>query len=119
MSISLGQCKHFRGIQHDTCEAGVPTASVKGDNPAGLPFRVTWACMKEGQHIPCALREMPTAEEIAADRAETERTLAAMERGDCPTCGGKLLRKDHPRGFVAWCPKCPDISMRGCRGLPT
>lgn len=112
MSVSLGQCKHFRGVQHDECEAGMLMSSVKADNPAGKPFRVTWACLPEGQHIPCALRAMPTPEEIAADRAEVERICAAADRGECPTCVKTERRKGG--GYVARCPSCPEVSIRAC-----
>jgi hypothetical protein len=117
MSV-YAQCKHFRGVQHAQCDAGVTLATVKGDNPSGRPFRVTWACMPEGQHIPCALRAMPTTEEVAAVQAETVRMLDAVDRGECPNCGAPLVRREHSRGFVAGCPNCPDVSVRGCRGIP-
>jgi len=67
----LKQCKHFNGLLHNACGAGVVYADVKDSN--SHPYR--WPCMSDGADIPCSMREYPTAEELDAEDKETGQMI--------------------------------------------
>jgi predicted RNA-binding Zn-ribbon protein involved in translation (DUF1610 family) len=116
MSIALAQCRHFTGIDKKACSAGVAYVLVRGRPGPKSPFGHEWPCMATGQHLDCDARSMPTSEEIALARAETEAMFAAIEAGTCPDCGAKLARVSTHRDVVVdACPNCPDVSVRSCR----
>ena len=82
----LGVCKHFNGISHRVCLAGIRYWSV-GPQP----------CMQEydtGKHV-CPLREFPTPEAAHAEAAVREQHIdEAMKRWndrrvnhECLDCG--------------------------------
>lgn len=111
-------CKHFRGLQAGTCEAGVNLRELAGGEPSGratrLPCRGEWRVRPAGATSPCNLFAAPTKEEIEAEEAETEAMIAEAEerfrklgpvykqirrenkgrtvRGEttCPVCGNVL-----------------------------
>ena len=85
------QCRHFNGIQHDTCEAGVPYLSVRDDSAPG-PYR--WPCLDVGRGLAstiCPKQSLLTKEE----KEEWERTIdgviakadADIAAGKCHVCG--------------------------------
>jgi hypothetical protein len=126
-----GKCVHFNGMQNTCCNAGVNYRQAFGRNREThrepcisewkshervdgkmVPIWKPWG-RPEQQVIPCDKFRLPTAEEIAADEAEFQRSLdrmrtvmavvskwrtwsrknrvAKQEAIDCPTkCGGKL-----------------------------
>ncbi len=101
---TMSRCKHFTGVQHDTCAVGVAYASVKDTStkPYGFP------CLPEhGGHATCDKREFPTREEAEAEEAEYN---AAFKRID--SCL-KAIHDKHgkARGVVDSMP-CPT----GCGG---
>lgn len=79
----MATCRHFKGIQHKKCEAGVVYDSFKGLGPLWkvLP------CMGPGS---CASKSTPTQEEAeaAADAREAHIAafLAKTNLGVCGTC---------------------------------
>lgn len=99
-------CKHFTGIQNDTCEVGIAYASVQ-DGPGCLPclppFRGGRQCSTS-----CARKSLRTAEEMVEEDRERQESLARLMKArgaiveatggkrrstgkiDCPNCGGKL-----------------------------
>lgn len=101
-------CKHYRGMhEKDVCEAGVRFASLP--NYGTREFMDSCPCF--GPRGGCERAEYPTAEELAADRAEFEKRIEGIgkarsaiveslggpwKRGtpgasgeiDCPVCAG-------------------------------
>lgn len=96
----LASCRHFTGIQHDTCRVGVRYLSVRDTSGPGM---AKWPCLGEDCVTRCDKKVNRTPEEVdAEDRAIAEalaHTATArmaiiatkQSRGaiDCPKCGGK------------------------------
>lgn len=63
-----GDCKHFNGLQHRSCVAGVDYATVRPPRPGHLQL----PCLDDGscKVVPCAKREYKTPEEMAAELKE-------------------------------------------------
>jgi len=99
-------CRHFNGLQHDTCEAGIPYESVKGGPgcwPCLPPFKGEQECSTV-----CASKLLPTPEELDERERQSRESLGRLIKargaivdatGDqrrtsgeiiCPNCGGKL-----------------------------
>jgi len=80
----MSDCKHFNGIQHDCCKAGVRYKDIA---PIGtlLPCRDGF---KGG--TTCDKHEAFTAAEIAANEAETNRVVEAILSGKSPCCDAPL-----------------------------
>jgi hypothetical protein len=96
-------CIHFRGIQHETCEAGVALDSVK--DTSATPYE--WPCLRTRSGRPCATScekyQAPTAEQIAEDEAKISALVARIEAGETPP-GCHVLRTGearNPLGTVA------------------
>ena len=101
-----GKCRHFNGIQHKVCEAGVSYDSLPRNERGGLVL----PCIQPECQFTCDKYEEPTPEEIAADeewmrqRMEMHEKVAVVVapirkeykgrsgRGTitCPCCGGNL-----------------------------
>jgi hypothetical protein len=88
------KCRHFNGIQHDCCDAGVSYKSVR-DGSAKGPYR--WPCntvMDQGRGpavTVCERRSLLTQDEHAQQetelRAAVDRALSAVAAGKCHVCG--------------------------------
>lgn len=82
-------CNHYRAMsEHKTCGAGVAYESLKG-----IPFDARPCFARHGDPPPggCELAEFPTAEEIAAEKAEIEARIQAMGKARqaiVAHCGG-------------------------------
>ena len=109
-----GSCKHFTGVQNDTCKAGVNYLALAGGNRTGYACRLpctgdegcSWA--KEEKVVPCALREWWTPEEVQAQVDEihkrtTETITARVAITDYLKANNKPLRKI---GGAIPCPIC-------------
>jgi hypothetical protein len=120
----MNRCKHFNGIQHDACAAGVDYALVKDMTTS--PYR--FACFKDdGGALACPVAEFPTAAEAEAEIVESDKRLAAafearaaiVERRQgsgvvpCPACGkglhfsvarsnGHVWGRCETEGCLAW-----------------
>lgn len=64
--------------------------------------------------MPCALKRLPTPEEVAEDAAAWERVFAAIARNVCPTCETPLVKQ----GAARICPKCKALIYRACNPKP-
>lgn len=126
-----GQCVHFNGTQNDACDAGVNYAEAFGaldrrscrspciqeykshERVDGkmVPIWKPWNRLP-GEEMKCDKFRLPTAEEIAADEAQTKRLMDRMrlvmaavrpwrtwtktnrvgkqEVIECPACKGRL-----------------------------
>lgn len=89
LAVYRDKCRHFNGIQHTTCEAGVEYALVRDASQPG-PYR--WPCLESHgvATTVCPERSLLTQEEHAAFEAEIEARWAeiasALEAGKCPVC---------------------------------
>ena len=96
----LATCRHFTGIQNDTCGAGVEYRSVRDTSGPGM---ARWPCTGDDCPIVCEKKSAFTAEEVDAQERRLTETLAHIGaaraaivktgqqsgRVDCPRCGGK------------------------------
>lgn len=84
-------CRHFTGIQNDTCEAGIDYVSVRDDSGPGM---YKWPCISsKGCQTSCVSFAHYTEEEIAEREREVLEALTAFDRfmahktDVCPHCG--------------------------------
>jgi len=91
-----GYCVHFRGVQHDTCLAGV---DMRSKRDVSSPGPAQWPCcppMRPGQvcATTCDQYLEPTAEQIAeSDKAINEMLVKfrkRMKEGICNDCDTKI-----------------------------
>ena len=77
--LDENRCKHFSGIQHKTCRAGIAYT---------LPIvESSWSCYGRS---PCPGYALYTAEEIAAKEAESERFITLLDQGLSACCEAPL-----------------------------
>ncbi len=91
--MRAGDCKHFTGIQHAACEAGVRYETVR-DSTAG-PYR--WPCLPNNGRpcaTACASFQAMTTEEEAAEDAIFDAAWVAVTEGRCPQCGAVLDKRE-------------------------
>lgn len=103
-------CNHYRAMSdHDTCNAGVAYDTFKG---MSFEKRPCFGKVGRAHNGGCELQQMPTAEELATEKAEMNRRFAmlataraaivkslggpwtrgmaaATGRIDCPCCNSK------------------------------
>ncbi len=101
--MRAGNCKHFKGVQHETCAAGVLMRLVRDESgPAGKGYR--WPCLTIAGQSPCvtvcAKKEPMTQAEVDAEYQAFEADAAKMLKAraaivvskkkagpiDCPVC---------------------------------
>lgn len=96
--LSKDRCKHFTGYQNIVCEAGVTYRSLVGGPDQGWLRRLP-CLLGDGQHDQpiCERFELPTDDEIAADKARVDalvaETVRRINEGLCPECGEKPARE--------------------------
>jgi hypothetical protein len=93
----MGWCRHFNGMMHESCKAGVLYEEVRDTTtrPYGYP------CFLNGPiphgAIPCAAASFPTEEEGREwERGVNEsaaRFASELAAGRCPHCGRDIVRK--------------------------
>lgn len=72
------KCEHYRGLQHDTCAAGVSHASVTDESGKGFE---RYPCFREGECLACDKRHFPTPEEVAKQVADIDAHMEQTGRG--------------------------------------
>lgn len=100
-------CNHYRGMhENDTCKAGVPYDKFKG---VAFDDRPCFCRPGMAPNPGCDLVEMPTAEQLAAEREEINRRFEQMgiaRQAIVASLGGPW-RKGTPGGSgVIDCPVC-------------
>ncbi len=88
-------CRHHRGIQYDTCKAGVDYRSVRDATGPGM---AKWPCTtnNEGVAIPCPLFDPYTQAEIDERDRQVSEALEGMaklmrrETDICFQCGKQI-----------------------------
>ena len=120
-------CKHFNGVQNDRCKMGVCYTSLTnqerpifGQRPERshcLPCLPPWGRGRDIPQATCDKREYPTAEEIAAEEAETQRFLNCLERGvsgccEAPIDESRVIRAGCHKGHgPRFCSKCGKLAF--------
>jgi hypothetical protein len=102
--IYADMCRHFVGVQHKVCEAGVKLVDVRDASQPG-PYR--WPCLTPNSSSPattvCPKRSLLTQEEhearIAQLYAAADKFAAAVAAGKCPHCGADI----EPSKIVGHC----------------
>lgn len=127
--MRVGDCRHFNGIQNDTCRAGVDYETVKDKTrrPVGLPCLARDSCSSV-----CPKHEAQTAEDVAAWNREVSESFSRItlvraaivkatnkarqvsgRLNPCPACGsgtvhfavhfnGHIHAKCTTEGCVCW-----------------
>lgn len=100
-----GSCKHFTGIQNDTCKIGVNYLELVGGERKGIGCKIPCTGDKGCSHapdikvVPCALREFLTPEEVQAEEdminAHMAQALIEMVEGICIHCHVKIEHYDQ------------------------
>lgn len=98
------QCKHFRGIQHDTCLAGVDWREVTGGDPIGIATRMP-CLVHNDTTATCEKIEFPTKEEIEQEEREWNKVVDRMVIASPVITAWK---RAHPNGGTGTteCPIC-------------
>lgn len=87
-------CRHFTGIQHDACEAGIAYAPFLGKNHPDFPCITRDDGTLSGV---CPAFAFLSEEEIEAEEREgneaVEAFFKALADDICPHCGAKITHK--------------------------
>jgi hypothetical protein len=86
MKLYADRCRHFNGIQHDRCKAGVNYLDVRDESQPG-PYR--WPCLTwadKAATTECSKRSLLTQVEHAE---KEEQIVAAMAKADADIAAGK------------------------------
>lgn len=104
-------CRHFTGIQHDTCRRDVVYTVVMQPATDGNGHRLP--CLAEGGH--CAQYQTYTEEEVQAQEKEQQRSIELFMRGLSDCCEAPIdtslvitegqYRNHGPR----FCSKCKKV----------
>jgi len=85
-------CKHFNGIQHDTCRAGIAYKQFLNENYPNFPCLTRQDGTLSGA---CASFEFSTEDEIEAHEKASAQAAAnyfkALNAHVCPECGQSTL----------------------------
>ena len=96
---AMNRCKHFTGIQHEVCKAGVAYKDVRDEStrPFGFP------CFdSESGNATCEKREFTTRAEAEAEEVEFQAAFARVK-----TCRAAIVQKHgRARGLRGEMP-CP------------
>ena len=98
-------CKHYRSMEHPTCNAGVAYESLKG-----IPFEERPCFMRSGKTFPgCDKMDMPTPEEIAEEDREMRlrcENMGKARKAIVDHLGGPWKRGAMSARGVIDCPVC-------------
>ncbi len=98
---TLNKCKHFNGIQHETCEANIRYENFRNPNGALVPL----PCLRdESSHHVCGSAAWYTHEEAEVIEAQHSKAVAefieSITNGHCPTC--KILVEHKQVGHCVY-----------------
>lgn len=90
-------CKHYNGLTHEECRAGIPYATVEADERDEQNYRRFPCFQGDGCADLCACVEYPTPDEVAERNRHVAATftkyLSDIEAGKCPFCGSPIERE--------------------------
>jgi hypothetical protein len=102
----LGKCKHFNGVQHSHCAAGIEYHRVRVEGTPG-DMRSFLPCF--GTHGECSKREMPTEAEADAEVAEVKEShqrIMIARKAIVDRCGGPWKKGYEQQSGRFPCPCC-------------
>lgn len=115
----LVTCRHFTGLQHGECAAGIKYDHelVRKPHPNKA---ATHSCVRDDRWredgVECPSYVATTQEEVDAEDRRYEEIFAKVERGESPCCAGEKL---SPKGFGLACAKCGKLLVTRCqKGKP-
>lgn len=128
-------CKHFTGIQHAQCKAGIAFASVRREHPPlptvfsgpdGPLSRVSYPCLMNANPggAVCDRCEPQTDEDLDAEAAEVARLFATVDAGRSPCCDVALderelvMDENGRRSGPRYCSSCGKLVDRRCNPTP-
>jgi hypothetical protein len=108
------ECKHFVGVQHALCGAGVHLRTLVGGPDLGWALRIP--CFARNADAPlCNLRELPSQEEAERSEDEHEATLqkfSIAHKAAKADAKSKGLRMGHGGASRMPCPSGCDGELR-------
>lgn len=132
-SVMATKCRHFSGMQGNSCKAGVRFEDVKLDHdpikyqyghngkPRGSVYSSSRSFPCLGKYnvggATCEKRELYTKEEIAAQKADRERMKDLMSRGltsccEAPIDESRVIRSGAHKGHgPRFCSKCGKLAF--------
>ena len=73
--MRIGDCKNFRGIQHDMCKANIDMRKLSGVEP-GMLTRIPCLSMHSDKHcIACSSYDPQTQEDVDRHEAESKEMI--------------------------------------------
>jgi len=108
-----GRCNHFNGLSNKTCDAGVVYETILVPNePPGMGK--SFPCLRKYNisGATCAKCEYPTAEQLAASKAEESRKYDLLKRGlshccEAPINESQVIQSGRHKGHgPRFCSKC-------------
>lgn len=107
-------CRHFNGIQHDQCEAGIAYKSIVLESER---FPMRYPCTRADGLQFCPSYQPITAEEIAEQDREVAAIISKLNAfadgsdRHCPTCGAEVTgatvyEKYEPDTFSLYVQPC-------------
>lgn len=112
-----GMCRHYSCMPGGKvkCDIGVNIREHVGGPDFGWMARMPCVDTSLNKNpVPCELRDVPGADDIATDVAEMNRRLNVIDDGVCPDCGQKLQIREDKHVKIQFCPEW-HVSMRGCK----
>jgi hypothetical protein len=111
----MQKCRHFMGVQHKTCEAGVELAPLRDTSGPGM---ARWPCLllakDKDAATTCSKRSFLSADEQAEEHRRLDAVVADVLAGKCPQCGAALTVREGGGSVVKTCPTHGFV-MRGCK----
>lgn len=105
-------CRHFTGIQHESCAAGVAYASVRKPHPTG---HAAFSCIRDDRweelRPECDRYVATTEDEVDAEEKAYADAFSKIEQGVSPCCDAPV----QPMGSGVGCSKCRRLLMTQCR----
>ena len=110
-------CKHFNGIQHGSCRAGIVYKAVR--HPAA-PASHNLPCFTDRNPCGavCSSLALPTAEEAAAEEARINLAVERACANLSPCCGAsvderQVIRKGEHKGHgPRFCSACNKLAFQ-------
>jgi hypothetical protein len=115
--MKKGTCKHFRGIQHDTCSDNRDWRAITGGDMIGVAQRMP--CIKRNpDQMICDFYAEPTEKEIEEDNAWIDKAIQNIKIA-MPLIS--KIKEEYPDGGIGTkdCPVCGDkfhFSVAACNG---
>lgn len=113
INVSKAQwCKHYNGTVNPACKIGVEYATVRQELHVAETGRTKFAYPCTDDCGGCEKKELRTAEELAAIKAERDHHYECFKKGISPCCNvpindSRVIKEGRHKGHGArYCSKC-------------